>query len=190
MTNEDITRIAQHLRCIHETADPRLLCRCLDINIDYLPMGSGNSALKGLITRNNRCATISINSDQPEKTQTIVLFHEIGHYVLRHHKRKQVCAFHDYGIFDNASELEDEANRFVAEYLLENNETLDVLQTSCDFFKASSILHVPKEILDYKMRMLKYYKLLNPEFAECPVYSKRNFMGTIDCSGIENSDYA
>ena len=80
-------------------------------------------------------------------------------------------------------------DRFVAEYLLENNETLDVLQTSCDFFKAASILHVPKEILDYKMRMLKYYKLLNPEFAECPVYSKRNFMGTIDCSGIENSDY-
>ena len=33
--------------------------------------------------------------------------------------------FHDYDIFDNASELEDEANRFVAEYLLGKNETLD-----------------------------------------------------------------
>ena len=190
MTNEEITRIARRLRSLHQTTSPEVLCRYLDILIDYFPRGKGPDAVKGLITRNSRCCVITINSDLPKRTQAIVLFHEIGHYVLRHHKRKQVCAFHDYGIFDNASELEDEANRFVAEYLLENNETLDVLQTSCDFFKAASILHVPKEILDYKMRMLKYYKLLNPEFAECPVYSKRNFMGTIDCSGIENSDYA
>ena len=145
----DITRIAQHLRCIHETADPRLLCRCLDINIDYLPMGSGNSALKGLITRNNRCATISINSDQPEKTQAIVLFHEIGHYVLSHHRKKQVCAFQDYSVFDTASVFEDEANRFIAEYLLDNDKTLEVLRESNDFFQAAALLEVPKEILDY-----------------------------------------
>ena len=85
MTNEDITKTARHLRRIHETADPRALCHCLDIQVDSFPMGVGKSALKGLIVRNSRCATISVNSDQPERTQAIVLFHEIGHYVLKHH---------------------------------------------------------------------------------------------------------
>ena len=110
-----------------------------------------------------------------------------GHYALNHHKRKQVCAFHDYGIFDNSSELEDEANRFVAEYLLEDDRTLETLREQRDFFTAAACLHVPKEILDYKMRMLRYYELLTKE---CPIYTRRDCMGRIDCSGIEGDDYA
>ena len=187
MTYEDITRIARSLRRIHETTDPRVLCRYLDIQIDGFAMGSGSGALKGLITRNSRCATITINSELPRRTQDIVIFHEIGHYALNHHKRKQVCAFHDYGVFDNTSELEDEANRFVAEYLLEDQQTLEVLHERKDFFTAASCLHVPKEILDYKMRMLRYYELLTKE---CPIYTRRDCMGRIDCSGIETEDYA
>lgn len=187
MTNEDITRAARSLRRIHETTDPRALCRYLGIQIDSFAMGSGQNALKGLITRNSRCATITINSDLPRRTQDIVIFHEIGHYALNHHTRKQICAFHDYGVFDNTSELEDEANRFVAEYLLENSQTLQALHDHEDFFTAASCLHVPREILDYKMRMLRYYELL---IKECPIYTPRDCMGRIDCSGMETDDYA
>lgn len=187
MTNEDITKTARHLRLIHETADPLALCRRLDILVDSFPMGPGKRALKGLIVRNSRCATISVNSDQPERTQSIVLFHEIGHYVLKHHERKQVCAFQDYGVFDSTSDLENEANRFVAEYLLENEQTLEALREADNFFHAASCLHVPKEILDYKMRMLRYYQLLTKS---CPISTPWDCMGSIDCSGAESSDYA
>ena len=187
MTNEEITQTARRLRGIHETSDPRALCSRLDINIDYLPMGSGKDALKGLITRSSRCSTISINSDQPVQTQDIVTFHEIGHCVLRHHERKQVCAFQDYGLFDKVSELEDEANRFVAEYLLEDQRTLEILKENGDFFRSASILRVPGEILDYKMRMLRYYELLGEA---APIYARRDFMGRIQYDGLENGDYA
>lgn len=149
-------RPTRSLRKIHENADPRVLCRYFGIQIDSFFMGSGKTALKGLITRNSRCATITINSDLPMRTQDIVIFHEIGYYALNHHTRIQICAFHDYGVFDNYSGLEDEANRFVAEYLLENSQTLMALHEHKDFFTAASCLHVPKEILDYKMRMLRY----------------------------------
>ena len=186
MTNEEITRIARKLRKLHQTTAPEVLCRYLDIQIDYIPMGEGPNAVKGLITRNSRCCVITINSDLPKRTQAIVLFHEIGHYVLNHHQKKQVCAFHDFSVFDAASVFEDEANRFIAEYLLDNDKTLEVLRESNDFFRAAALLKVPKEILDYKMRMLRYYNLLS---AECPIYTKHNCMGTIDCSGAENDSY-
>ena len=186
MTNEEITRIARRLRKLHQTTSPEVLCRYLDILIDYFPMGKEPDAMKGLITRSSRCCVITINSDLPKRTQAIVLFHEIGHYVLSHHQKKQVCAFQDYSVFDAASVFEDEANRFIAEYLLDNDKTLQALREGNDFFQAAALLEVPKEILDYKMRMLRYYKLLT---AECPIYTKRNCMGTIDCSGIENDSY-
>lgn len=101
----------------------RVLYRYLGIQIDNFSMGSGRNALKDLITRNSRCATITINSNLSTRTQDLVIFHEIWHYTLTHHTRKQICAFHDYGVFDNSSELEDEANRFITEYLLEDSQT-------------------------------------------------------------------
>lgn len=186
MTNEEITRIARRLRRMYQTTSPEDLCRYLDILIDYFPMGKGPKAVKGLITRNSRCCVITINSDLPKRTQAIVLFHEIGHYVLSHHQKKQVFAFQDFSVFDAASVFEDEANRFVAEYLLDTGTTLQVLKESNDFFQAAALLEVPKEILDYKMRMLRYYNLLT---AECPIHTKRNCMGTIDCSGLANDSY-
>ena len=127
MTNEEITRIARRLRRTHQTTSPEALCRYLDILIDYFPMGKGPDAMKGLITRSSRCCVITINSDLPKRAQTIVLFHEIGHYVLNHHQKKQVFAFQDFSVFDAESMFEDEANRFIAEYLLDDDKTLQVL---------------------------------------------------------------
>jgi Zn-dependent peptidase ImmA (M78 family) len=186
MTNEEITQAACRLRTEHQTKNPETLCRHLDIWIDRFPMGATSHAMKGLITRNARCCTISLNSDMTQQTQDIVTFHEIGHFVLDHHRKMQVCAFQDYALFDNASAFEDEANRFVAEYLLDTDETMQVFKDGNDFFQAASLLRVPQEILDYKMRMLRYYDIL---YAECPIYTKRNCMATIDCSGIEDDSY-
>lgn len=187
MTNEEITRAACRLRSTHETTDPRTLCLRLGINIDYLSMGAGDDALKGLVTRSSRCSTISINSDQPEQTQNIVTMHEIAHCVLRHHERKRVCAFQDYCLFDSASELEDEANRFVAEFLLEDRRTLETLREYDDFFHTAAMLRVPQEILDYKIRMLQYKKKVD---VSPPIRSSLDFMGRIHCDGLENGDFA
>lgn len=52
-------------------------------------------------------------------------------------------------------------NMFVAEYLLDTDETMQVLTEQNSFFVTASILEVPPEILDFKWRMLKYYGYLS-----------------------------
>lgn len=88
------------------------------------------------------------------------MFHEIGHYALKH-MNKTICTFKDYSIYNLISDTENEANLFVAEYLLDTEETLQTLEETNSFFQTAAILNVPPEILDYKWRMLGYYKLLS-----------------------------
>lgn len=191
MTKEEITKAAERLRRIYGIMTPSRLCKQLDLYVEYMPLGTASTVPKGLIVRNNRCSTIIINSDINEKTQQFVLYHEIAHYVLKHHDRKKVCAFKDYEIFkkinNTTMDMEDEANLFVAEYLLENQLTLDILQESDDFFQSAARLRVPAEILDYKLRMLHYYNLIS---TSSPIYTKSNCMANINCSDNESSDYA
>lgn len=187
MKRETISDTARKLRLEYQTTDPQKLCQYLDIYISPLPMGTGESCLKGLITRNSRCCTITLNSDLPQRTRDIVCFHELGHYALNHHRTHNVCAFQDCSVFNDANGLENEANLFVAEYLLDTDETIHTLRETGDFYHTAAMLHVPKEILSYKMRILKYYGLLKKE---CPIYVPSNCMGSIDCSGPENDDFA
>jgi len=132
----------------------------LDILYEYMPLGTDSDCIKGFINRSNRCYCIIINDDLPFKLKQIVMLHEIGHYVLKH-LSKTICTFKDYGIYNVISDTENEANLFVAEYLLDTEETIQVLIETNSFFQTAAILNVPPEILDYKCRMLSYYKLLS-----------------------------
>ncbi|MDD3185904.1 MAG: ImmA/IrrE family metallo-endopeptidase [Clostridia bacterium] len=159
MTKDEITRIAQKLRNTYHVTEPEKLCQILDIWYDYMPMGTETDCIKGFINRSNRCYCIIINDDLPEELKRIIMFHEIGHYALKH-MSKTICTFKDYGIYNVISDTENEANLFVAEYLLDSEETMRTLRETNSFFQTAAILNVPPEILDYKWRMLSYYKRL------------------------------
>ena len=117
--------------------------------------------------------------------QDIILFHEIGHYWLGH-MDASVCTFHDSGFaYSLTSALENEANSFVAEYLLDTDETLMVLQESDTFQHAASRLHVPPEILDFKWRMLVSRSLLDRS-SPCPAQS--DCLKQIDYAGTIGAD--
>lgn len=160
MTKREISNIAQKLRDKYDEINPEKLCQHLDIWYEYMPLGTNPHCLKGFISQSNRCYCIIINSDLPKQLQRIIMFHEIGHYALNH-LQNTVCAFQDYAIYDNAATMENEANMFVAEYLLDTDETMQVLTEQNSFFGTASILEVPPEILDFKWRMLKYYGYLS-----------------------------
>ncbi len=89
--------------------------------------------------------------------------HEIAHAVL-HRKASGFKAFHDFDLFDEASIYEYEANIFTADYLLDDDEVLDLLNEDLSFFGAASRLNVPAELLDFKFRVLKRkgYKIIDP----------------------------
>jgi len=52
--------------------------------------------------------------------------HEIVHTVL-HRKASGIKAFHDFALIDGASLYEYEANIFTADYLLDDDEVLGLL---------------------------------------------------------------
>ena len=170
-------RAAARLRGHLGLTDPETICRALDL--------TARNSIKGFIQRSARCYTIVVNSDLSALLQDIILFHEIGHYWLGH-MDASVCTFHDSGFaYSLTSALENEANSFVAEYLLDTNETLMVLQESDTFQHAASRLHVPPEILDFKWRMLVSRSLLDRS-SPCPVQS--DCLKQIDYAGTVGAD--
>lgn len=175
MTKTDIAKTAKKIRKKYGTTNAFRLCEVLGITVDVFPMGTASNAIKGLIVRNSRCCTITINADLPEELQNIVCFHELGHYLL-HHKRQYrgVHAFHDFSVMDNAGGLENEANLFVAEYLIDTDELLACLH-EMDFFSAAAALRVPHEILAYKIQLLQKDGIVDA----CPVEVQSGCMGRI-----------
>ena len=135
--------------------DPFRLCK--EMGIILLPQQLGK--------------TITVNSDLPHVIQKIIIAHEIGHAAL--HRKSGIHAFHEVGLFDESSFMEQEANLFAAEYLLDDQKVLETLNSDTTFFAAASELYVPMELLDFKFRVMKWkgYKLIEP-----PISARSNFL--------------
>ena len=56
---------------------------------------------------------------------------------------------------DETDFLEREANIFAAEFLIDDTSLFDVANSQADFFQIASLLNVPPELLDFKLRLLK-----------------------------------
>ena len=150
--------------------DPFRLCK--EMGIILLPQQLGNEpdAIKGFFLENKRIKTITVNCDLPHVIQKIIIAHEIGHAAL--HRKSGIHAFHEVGLFDESSYMEQEANLFAAEYLLDDQAVLtqSLLQQPCP---AAAALNVPMELLDFKFRVMKWkgYKLMEP-----PISARSNFL--------------
>lgn len=169
---ETIRRAADRTIKKLKTDDVFKLCKALDINITYYPIGKHDTAVKGFYTEISRIKMITVNSDLPDEIQRVVIAHELGHSILKH-RNEGICRFHEYTLFDDTDLLEYEANIFAAELMLSDDAVLEVLNSDTSFFTAAAMLNVPPEILDFKFRMLKR---LGYKFADPPIYSKSTFL--------------
>ena len=94
-----------------------------------LPMGTSSNAIKGFLQKNNRCYITVVNSDLNENIQDKILFHELGHLVLKHAASSGNCLLADRSFSyrrddSQIAHLENEANFFAAEYMLDTKKTL------------------------------------------------------------------
>ncbi|WP_347489229.1 ImmA/IrrE family metallo-endopeptidase [Desulfoscipio sp. XC116] len=144
----------------------------MKISLLYQPMGSFEGACKGFYLQQSRKQAIVINSNLAEQLQRIILIHELGHAIL-HRKLPGVKSFHDFKLFDETSLYEYEANIFAADFILEDQDVLRMLNDDISFFAAASTLGVPAELLDFKFRILKRkgYKVIDP-----PLNARANFL--------------
>lgn len=175
MTIEYISKEVKRIRKKYDERDPYQLCHDMGISLILLPMGAGKDACKGFYMVQSRQQAIVINSDLPEELQRIILVHEIGHAVL-HRSASKLRAFHDFVLFDETSVYEYEANIFAADFLMEDEEVLCLLNDDISFFGAASQLNVPAELLDFKFRVLKRkeYKVIDP-----PLHSNSDFLKNV-----------
>lgn len=182
MTYYEICASVHRLKQKFGDTDPFQLCRDMGILLLFQPMGKHETAIKGFYMLCKRVRSITVNSDLPEIIQKIIVAHELGHASL--HNDCGVQAFHEVALFDNASTLEREANLFAAEYLLNDEDVLEVLNQDTTFFSAAALLRVPMEMLDFKFRLMKWkgYKLMEP-----PIHANGDFMRNMEVP--ENADY-
>jgi Zn-dependent peptidase ImmA (M78 family) len=73
--------------------------------------------------------------------------------------------------------MEQDANLFAAELLLEDEDILNALTQNTTFFKAASSLYVPKELLEFKLRLLRWKGY---QITESPILAHNDFLKQID----------
>ena len=172
MSIEAIADEVETVRQKFNESEPYRLCQAMGILLLHEPMGSSQNACKGFYLRQSRTQVITVNSDLSEEHRRIILAHELGHAVL-HRDASGMQAFHDFKLFDETSVYEYEANIFAADYLMPNDDVLELLNGDISFFGAASELGVPPELLDFKFRVLKRkgYKVVDP-----PITARADFL--------------
>ncbi len=70
--------------------------------------------------------------------------------LLKSFRLELIQTVHDFELFDGVSQCEYEANCFAADYLLEDEDVLEMLNADMSFFQAAAELKVPPELLDFK----------------------------------------
>ena len=164
----------------YQESDPFRLAAAMKIIVKRIPLGTASNCCKGFCMRESRKTCIVINCDLPEIIQQIILIHEIGHAVL-HQKTLQIKCFHDFELFDSVSQCEYEANCFAADYLLEDEDVMAMLNANISFFQAAAELKVPPELLDFKFRMMKRSGV---QIVDSPITANSNFLKDIPTQGI------
>lgn len=182
MSIEFITKEVRRVKQKYGETDPVRLAGAMGILLLYEPMGDHPKACKGFYLCQSRTQVITVNSCLAEELRRVVLCHELGHAVL-HRKASganafganafNVKEFHDFQLFDDTSAYEYEANIFAADFLMEDEQVLGLLNGDISFFGAAATLGVPPELLDFKFRVLKRkgYQVVDP-----PIRSRGDFL--------------
>lgn len=147
------------------TRDPQAICEFCGIRLRFKDL---EDKVKGYHAHRLRKEEIIINENEPEEYQKMLIAHELGHSLLHKNKRSG----HGYHQFEEENEMksieEHEANLFAAELLLDNEETYQLLHEHT-ISHTAKILHVPKELVTFKLQILKKddkYQLGNIDVAK------------------------
>ena len=163
MKNDYVLQQLNRIKTEYGEIEPQELAEAMNVIVRYEPMGDYDGCCKGFFVCVCRRRHITVNADLPQELQRVILMHELAHAIL-HCKSGSTAAFHDFAVFDSASIKEYEANIFAADYLMQDETVLALLNEYISFFGAAAILKVPPEMLDFKFRLMKRrgYEMTEP----------------------------
>jgi len=150
----------------YDTRDPFELLNAIGANVRYFNDFEAEG-LKGYSTILNRMMFAVINGNLNEYDQRIVAGHEAAHLIL--HKNEILLspakALKDFNLFDNSGRLEYQANSFLADFLVSDEDVMDALSNeNSDYFANARELYIPPHLLAFKLHsmMKRDYKVRSP----------------------------
>jgi Zn-dependent peptidase ImmA (M78 family) len=148
-----------------QTRDPYKLLEAIGANLrfdyEYEPDG-----LKGFSAILNRIKFAVINGHLNEHDRRIVAGHEAAHLIL--HKAEIMSSpaqtLKDFNLYDNSGRLEYQANNFLANFLVSDEDVMEAISSDNDFFANARELYIPPPLLAFKLHsmMRRDYKVRNP----------------------------
>lgn len=136
----------------YDTRDPFELCKILNIKVHYKNLGT---LIKAYYFYQSRISNIVINNQMPEEIYQLLCAHELGHVIL-HKSIAQARGFFETSLLEECIPTEYEANLFAAELLIPTELLVEYIKENNSFFAIAKNLRIPPELLDFKIRILKY----------------------------------
>ena len=145
--------LAEELAQRYNTRDPYELLDCIGAVVRFSHQ-FGPNGMKGFATIKRRVKYAVINAHLDENEQRTVAGHEAAHLII--HPAEILgspgMAMQDFDLYNEANRLEHQANHFLANFLVSDEQVLDVAYgREMGFFHTASELHLPPELLAFKL---------------------------------------
>ena len=175
MTSEYIFAEVERIHKKYETRDPFELLDDMGA-ITIISREFGRNGLKGYSTVARRFKYAVINGYLHEYERRIVAGHEAAHLTIHVDEitHSPLRALRDFSIWDNSGRIEYQANLFLADFLLPDDEVMEAIKIEeSDYFAASCALYVPPPLLAFKL-----YSMMRRGYAvRPPVDLDSKFLG-------------
>lgn len=143
----EIVQTANNLVRDLGTRDPHKIARELGIEIFPMNYKRQRGAYKVLL----RNRFIFIKNDLHPVMENIVLLHEIGHDVLHRKEAVKAGGFKEFNIFNmQESRMEYEANVFVSQVSLDDEEILEYIRYGYDIQQIARAMHSDTNLVALK----------------------------------------
>jgi len=150
----------------YKTRDPYALLDAIGAEI-YISYKYGRNGLKGFCAISNRIKAVLINGYLRKEDQRIAAGHEGWHLILHEDVilTSPAKAMKDFSFFDNSGRYEREANSALADFLVSDEDVLDVIMDEDrNYFSAASELYLPPPLFAFKLysMMQRGHNVRNP----------------------------
>lgn len=130
----------------YNTRNPLILAKNLGINVEFEKL----ELIKGYATIVLRKRFIVISSLLDELSLQIVAAHEVGHHLL--HPIANGSFLREYTLFP-IGRYEVEANRFAAEFLIDETDIDELLLRDLSTDQIANYYGVPRQLVEYKFHI-------------------------------------
>ena len=129
----------------------------LDIQVIFDDLGNPHTGLKGYCASFFGKFAVIINSRLPAYLQILVAWHELGHIMFDAQLLEKDGFHYDYDFFDSIDTMEQRANFFAAEALIDDEDLMRKAHEGYTFTAMAAEYRIPADFVIYKIQIMRHY---------------------------------